>query len=146
MPGEEERDRLQRLAYEAQVLQSQGRGVQEQLGALSMTLVQIQAASESLKVLKEKAGDSQCLVPIGAGAFAPASIGNGKVLVDIGAGVIVEKTYDEALSILEARGKEMAKAQEEMQRSAKLVNTRLQALDAEARGLVEKMRGQAAPE
>lgn len=64
------------------------------------------AASESLRILKEK--DSDALVPIGMGTYVPAKISSdAKIILDIGAGVAVEKDIASAVNYLEARIKEI---------------------------------------
>ena len=136
---EGDRERLDRLAYEAQVLQGQGQSVREQLGALAVAVAQLQAAIESLKLLKEK-GKATGFVPVGAGVLAPASIGDGRVLVEVGANVLVERPCEDALADLEARLKETMEAQERTQQGAIRLGQRLRVLDLEARGIVERMR------
>lgn len=137
-----DRDKLQQLAYEAQVIQGQGQGMQEQMAFLGATTEQLTAAIESLKSLGEKKGNAGTgYVPVGAGVFAPARVSCETVLVDVGSGVMVEKPLDEALAFIEARLKEAMGAQEKAQLTAVRAGQRLRAIDMEARGLIEKMRG-----
>ena len=137
-----DRARLQQLAYEAQMLQNQGQGLQEQMGMLGATVAQLNAAIESLKAMKEKAdGKGTGFVPVGAGVFAPAKMECDALMVDVGAGVLVEKPYAEALKFLEERLKEAAGAQEKTQLGAVRAGQRLRAIDMEARALIEEMRG-----
>jgi len=141
MPGiEEDRRRLSQLSYEAQMLQGQGENVQEQLNALAALVAQLQAAIESLKVLKERNGGADGFVPIGAGVLAPAKINNGAVLVEVGANVLIEKPCDEAINNLEARLKETLEAQEKMQHGALNLGRRLREIDLEAREIIGRMR------
>jgi len=141
MPGiEEDRRRLSQLSYEAQMLQGQGENVQEQLNALAALVAQLQAAIESLKVLKERNGGADGFVPIGAGVLAPAKINNGAVLVEVGANVLIEKPCDEAINNLEARLKETLEAQEKMQQGALNLGRRLREIDLEAREIIGRMR------
>ncbi|MDD5318065.1 MAG: prefoldin subunit alpha [Candidatus ainarchaeum sp.] len=141
--SEEGRERLNRLAYEARVLQGQGQELQAQMEALRATAMQAREAIESLKGLEGEAGEGNArdgFVPVGAGVFAPAEIREGNVVVEVGAGVLVEKTRSEAAAILEKRLKDVADAQARMQAGATRLNARMHEIDSEARGLVSGMR------
>ena len=65
------------------------------------------AAIESIKSLSQKP-ESETLVPIGMGAYLPTKISsNSKIILNIGAGVAVEKDFPSAINFLEARIKEI---------------------------------------
>ena len=65
------------------------------------------SAIESIKSLN-KESDSETLVPIGMGTYVPTKISsNNKIILNIGAGVAVEKDFDSAINYLEARIKEI---------------------------------------
>jgi len=130
----QDNERLQRLAYEARVLQGQGEGIQAQMEALRASAAQAREAIDALKALDAKGGSG--FVPVGAGVFAPAEVRKGSVVVDVGAGVLVEKTIAEAGAILEARLKEIADAQGKLQAGAAKLGARMREIDTEARGLI----------
>ncbi len=65
------------------------------------------AAIESIKSLGNQS-DSDALVPLGMGAYIPTKISsNNKIVVNIGAGVAVEKDFPAAINYFEARIKEI---------------------------------------
>jgi len=65
------------------------------------------AAIESIKSLSQKP-ESETLVPIGMGTYIPARISsNSKIILNIGAGIAVEKDFPSAINYLEARIKEI---------------------------------------
>lgn len=65
------------------------------------------SAIESIKALREKP-DSDTLVPIGMGTYVQTKISsNNKIILNIGAGIAMEKTYDSSINYLEARIKEI---------------------------------------
>jgi len=65
------------------------------------------AAIESIKSLSQKP-ESETLVPIGMGTYLPTKIlSNSKIVLNIGAGVAVEKDFPSAINYLEARIKEI---------------------------------------
>jgi len=134
------REQLSRMAYEAQLLQGQGRALEQQMGALSEGIAQLGVAIESLKSMKA-AGSGNALVPIGGGAMVRAKLENGgKVLLDIGAGVVAEKDIGEAVVILEKRLSETEKARGGAEREIATLSRRLQAIDHDARALMHKLK------
>lgn len=76
-------------------------------GTFMNVLREATAAIESIKSLNQKS-DSETLVPIGMGTYIPTKISsNNKIILNIGAGVAVEKDFDSAINYLEARIKEI---------------------------------------
>ncbi len=58
----------------------------------------------TLENLKKEKGEQNSLVPLGSGVFTNAKISNlNKLLIEIGSGVIVEKTVDETIEIITIR-------------------------------------------
>jgi prefoldin alpha subunit len=65
------------------------------------------SAIESIKSLSQKP-ESETLVPLGMGTYIPTRISsNSKIILNIGAGVAVEKDFPSAINYLEARIKEI---------------------------------------
>ena len=65
------------------------------------------AAIDAIKSLSQKP-ESDTLIPIGMGTFIPTKISSDKkIVMNIGAGVAVEKDFPSAISYLEARIKEI---------------------------------------
>jgi prefoldin alpha subunit len=73
-------------------------------------------ADSAIKSIQEiKANpDSESLVPVGMGTFIKTkTIPNEKIVVNVGAGVAIEKDHDSALSYLESKIKELEVALQE---------------------------------
>jgi prefoldin alpha subunit len=65
------------------------------------------ASIESIKSLNQKP-ESETLVPIGMGTYVQTKIlSNTKIVMNIGAGIAVEKDFASAINYLEARIKEV---------------------------------------
>ena len=65
------------------------------------------SAIESIKALREKP-DSDNLVPIGMGTYVQTKISSSnKIILNVGSGIAMEKTYDSSINYLEARIKEI---------------------------------------
>ena len=71
------------------------------------------SAVKSIQELKSNP-DSETLVPVGMGTFIKTkSIPNEKVVLNMGAGVAIEKDHDSALNFLESKIKELEVALQE---------------------------------
>lgn len=97
------------------------RGVQARIQDGTRQLESLQAFSSELTValntvnnLKD-ARSGESLFPLGSGVFVRASVSDAKVLVEIGAGVVAEKTPEEASAILKARFNEVINAANQIQ-------------------------------
>ena len=95
---------MQEKAMQIRYMESQANLIQQQMLSAEELLISITTAINTVK--ESKNAKDQILVPFGAGIFAFSSgINSEKFLVDIGAGIVIEKTADEAIEILETRKK-----------------------------------------
>ena len=100
-------EQAQQLLYEMQMLEGHLTELQRRESSLVSVLREASAAIESIKSIKgEKPVNS--LVPLGLGAFAKTEISTKeKLVVNIGAGIAVEKEHDSAINYVESRIKEI---------------------------------------
>lgn len=103
----DDQQRLQEMLSQLEVYRSQSEVYQQQIDAIQASLNEITVFQSTLDDIKSK--DSvETLVPIGAGSFINAEIKNeDKVLMSLGAGVAVNKTYDEAKELAERQKKSL---------------------------------------
>ena len=114
-----------------QMLETYFSDLSQREGTFVGVLREATAAIESIKSLSQKS-ESDTLVPIGMGTYVPTKIlPNNKIILNIGAGVAVEKDFPSAINYLEARIKEVEIA---------LQDTAAKKQDAAAR--LEQGRGQ----
>ena len=100
-------EQAQQLMYQMQMLESYLNDLAHRESTLMTVLREAVSAIESIKALKENP-DSNTLVPLGMGTFAKSQISsNDKIVLNIGAGVAVEKEPDAAINFLESRIKEV---------------------------------------
>ena len=100
-------EQAQQLLYQLQMLEGYVGDLAHRENTLVTVLQEAISATESLKELKTKP-DASSLVPVGLGTFVKSKISsNDKVVLNIGAGVAVEKDTDSAINYLEARIKEI---------------------------------------
>ena len=99
------------IEYYKQQLES----IDMQLQYLQSTLAEYQRAKITVEQLHNADDKSPLLIPVGAGTFINASLTNASnVLIGIGAGVVVEKTIDEAVIKLDERMKRIQENLEKM--------------------------------
>lgn len=117
-------EQAQQLMQQMQMLETYFTDLSQRETTLLSVLREAISAIESIKSLRQKP-NSDTLVPIGMGTYVQTKISsNDKIVLNIGAGIAVEKTHDSAMNYLEARIKEIevalqdtsAKKQEAMAR------------------------------
>jgi prefoldin alpha subunit len=100
-------ERINSLVMESRLLESTYNELSARQNLLERALLENRAAIESIKGLTDQK-PGEVLVQLGGGTLvrsAPPSVD--KVLVNMGANVVIEKPYSEALAILDARAREV---------------------------------------
>ncbi len=88
----------EQLMQQMQMLETYFSDLSQREGTFLSILREATAAIESIKSLGTKP-DSDTLVPLGMGAYVPTKISsNNKIVVNIGAGVAVEKDFPTAIN------------------------------------------------
>ncbi|DAC72435.1 MAG TPA: prefoldin subunit alpha [Thermoplasmata archaeon] len=99
------------IEYYKQQLES----IDMQLQYLQSTLADYQRAKMTVEELHGASENSDLLIPVGGGTFVNASLkSSSNVLIGVGAGVVIEKTIDEAVLKLEERMKRIQENLEKM--------------------------------
>jgi prefoldin alpha subunit len=100
-------EQAQQLMQQMQMLETYFTDLSQREGTLLSVLREAVSEIESIKSLREKP-NSDTLVPIGMGTYIQTKISsNNKIVLNIGAGIAIEKTYDSTINYLEARIKEI---------------------------------------
>ena len=100
-------EQAQQLMQQMQMLETYFSDLSQREGTFLNVLREATAAIDSIKSLGQKP-ESETLVPIGMGTYLPTKIlPNNKIILNIGAGVAVEKDFPSAINYLEARIKEI---------------------------------------
>ena len=117
-------EQAQQMLYQLQMLESYVADLTQREQTLMGIMREASASIESIKSLHEKP-QSSTMVPIGMGTYVKTEFSSeNKVVLNIGAGIAIEKDKDSAINYLEARLKEIevaiqdtsAKRQEATQR------------------------------
>lgn len=97
---EVERAIQERLIF-LEELRKEAEGIQARIVEVQMLKDELDRTIESLEFFEKAEGDVEALLNLGGGVFAYVDVKNSKkMLVDVGAGVVVEKEVKEAIETL----------------------------------------------
>ena len=107
-------EQTQQLLYQMQMLEGYFSELIQKEQAIISVIREASSAVVSLKAIDNKT-DSETLVPLGLGTFVKTKlIPNQKLILNVGAGVAIEKDQNYAINFLESRLKEMQVALQEI--------------------------------
>jgi prefoldin alpha subunit len=108
----------------------------KQAEILQMSLNEHIRALETLRAYSKTGEGKEILIPVGAGTFVRAqSFGAGKALVSIGAGLTMEKPFDEAITALEKEAGEVELEERKLVQNMKNLEKQAQLLTQRAQAL-----------
>lgn len=132
--AEEGQQNIQNLALQHRDLQKRAQTIQQQTNMLQMSIEDCGRAITTIEDLQSFSKNPDTLVPIGAGSFVNANIANdNKVVVEIGAGISVEKDVDGAITTLNKRKEDLQKVLEQMNQNLAQINQRIQSIESMAK-------------
>ena len=119
-------EQAQQLLYQMQMME----GYLSELSQKETTIVSVireaSSAIQSLKTIDTKT-DNETLVPVGLGTFIKTKVmPNEKLILNIGAGIAIEKDNDSAINFLELRLKEMQVALQETSNQKQQISASLE--------------------
>lgn len=111
---EEKKERREKL-LELQMLDQQIKQIEEQMANIEGQVFEVNNLIENLSELKSMKDNQEILVPVANGIFMKANIKDSNNLkVNVGSGVVVEKTLDETKEMLKEQIKSIETYKEEM--------------------------------
>ena len=133
-------EQAQQLMQQMQMLETYFSDLSQREGTFFNVLREATAAIESIKSLSKKP-ESDTLVPIGMGTYVPTKIlPNNKIILNIGAGVAVEKDFPSAINYLEARIKEIEIALKDTAAKKQDASARLEQGKAQMNEMMQAMQ------
>jgi prefoldin alpha subunit len=100
-------EQAQQLLYQMQILESFASSLDQKEAAILSFLREAIASIDSIKGMTQNP-QAESLIPVGLGTYVKANVlGDSKVLIDVGSGIVVEKDHDSAINHLESRIKEL---------------------------------------
>lgn len=132
MAGVSEQD-VRNLAMQHQELQKRAEMVQQQMAAIQMSREDCVRAIIAIDELKDAEDGVETMLPIGSGSYVHAKLNKvDKVVVNVGAGISVEKTLEGAKKTLTVRSEQLGKILEQMNASLTQIGQNLRAVEAKA--------------
>ena len=123
--------KLEEKVWEYKLLESRLNQLLQQKGLMLTKLKEIEITSETLEEI-EKVGEKDILISIGSLTYAPAKlVKSGKVIVEVGAGAVLEKTFAEAKKLLEKRKRILENAVEKLSQEISNVAQAMQLTEEE---------------
>jgi prefoldin alpha subunit len=123
------------IEYYKQQLES----IDLQLQYLRSTLAEYQRAKMTIEQLHAVDENAELLIPVGAGTFMNGSLKNASnVLIGVGAGIVMEKTVDDAVIKLEERIKRIQENLEKMLSLGQKIQSDAEQLSVTTQQMMEK--------
>ena len=121
----------------------------QQMSQLEMQAQYIQAAimdynkaKLTLEKLSELDAETDMKIPIGGGIFIDATAKKeAKPLVDVGSGIVIEKTYEDAIKKIDERIEEIEKSQVKLEEMIQQIQAEAAEADAKAQKLMGEQQG-----
>lgn len=130
-------EQAQQLLYQMQMLESYTTSMDQKEEAIMTFLREAVSSVESIRGINQKQ-EFESLIPVGLGTYVKANVsGTSKVLLDVGAGIMVEKEHDSAINYLESRIKELQVALNETASQKHQILMRLEQLKQEMNRLIQ---------
>jgi prefoldin alpha subunit len=137
-------EELRKLTVELRFYEQTADALQSRLNMISAVITDLTVAGVTLNTLETEKEGSELLVPVGGNSYVKARLDNpNSLIVGMGAGVSVEKTFAESKEILKKRQEELEKTRTSMQQQFVQVVDKTKELRDSIESLVEKMRGEA---
>ena len=119
-------EQAQQLMYQMQMLEGYFSELSQKEASIVSIIREAASAIQSLKTIDNKA-DTETLVPLGLGTFVKTkTVSNEKLILNIGAGIAIEKDKDSAINFLELRLKEMQVALQETTNQKQQISANLE--------------------
>ena len=119
-------EQAQQLLYQMQMMEGYLSELTQKEGTIMSIIREASSAIQSLKTIDTKT-NNETLVPVGLGTFIKTkTVPNEKLILNIGAGIAVEKDKDSAINFLELRLKEMQVALQETSNQKQQISASLE--------------------
>jgi prefoldin alpha subunit len=130
---------LEKIVQELQLIRARGEAVQERMEAATADLMQLQTTIIALNSLGSVKVGTEALIPMGSGVFIRGSLKDLKgALVDLGAGVMSDKTVVETAEGLKEKKAQLEIVRNGFERELKDLSEKNAFLSVKAQKLMQK--------
>jgi len=132
-----EEKELQEKILVFRLLESRFENMVKQRDVLASKIVELQTTLNTIDEMKT--GDD-VLFSLGSSAYAKGKLSDkNKIIVEVGAGVVLEKGLDEAKQILSSRANEIQRVLMKIQREITEISSELERLEPEIQQIADEM-------
>ncbi|PKP51938.1 MAG: prefoldin subunit alpha [Candidatus Altiarchaeales archaeon HGW-Altiarchaeales-3] len=136
-------EELQKIMYQAEVYKQQIDAINNQIMMVDGTIKSMESTIEALTSLKTTDAGCEIMLPLGSNAYARAKLSdNEKVVVGVGAGIMLEKTIPDAIKLFDKNIENLHSALAEMQKKSAEIEQRLIRLNDIGEQRVKEMQEQ----
>lgn len=130
---------LNRIIRELQLLQAQANELQERIQMSGKDLIELEMTIRSMNEIKGVNPGKETFMPLGSGVWLRGTIAdNTKVLTDVGAGIVTERTIEEAVELTSDKKKQLKIIKEKYESDLSNIAKRAGFLQGKAQKLAEK--------
>lgn len=134
---------FRRLLTELRLLEGTAEALQNRINLINAAATELAFATATIDGLAEEKKGSPLLVPIGGGSFVKAEVATTETLVvGMGAGVSVDKSREDAKTIVEKRVAELEKSMAALQDQLGQVLERIRLTRQQLEDVSQKLSGQ----
>ena len=131
-------EQAQQLAYQMQMLENLFAELTQKENSIINIIREANTAMDTIKGVSTNS-QSDSLVPLGLGAFMKTKVNSDeKIIMNIGSGVAIEKTHDEAVNYLESRLKELEIALQDTNQQSQQIAANLEQGKQQMQTLMQK--------
>lgn len=136
----DKKDEAQQKMMQFQMLEQSFQEIKQRQQAVVQKMEEISVTRASIEELKkEKEGDA--LIPVGSNNFISGGIKDSKnIFVGIGGGVVVKKTREEAMEIIDRQIEDIRNAMDELVGQERKTMMELQRLEPEIQELIKSVK------
>lgn len=117
---------------EYKILFQQLQKLQQQIGAVEQHLGELSKIQESVEEISKIKKDSETFIPLGSGLFLKGKIiDNEKILMNVGAGICMEKSVKEAVETVQKQTKEIENLLSQLENDSETIAAKLESIKQE---------------
>lgn len=136
------REDVSRVVTEWQYLQSLAEVLKQRIDLALAAINEMEGTIQAIDELSKVVGETEVLFMLGANAYAKGRIvDTKKILVNVGANILVEKSLEDAKKFFESRIDTLRRVVAETQQQLASVTARISKLEPELRKIAESQAG-----
>ncbi len=141
--AEKEQEVQQKLVL-YQMLGQRLEQINEQARVLEQRMLELETTRQALEDMKGLKQGNEVLIPLGSGCYTHGkTMDSGRLLCDLGAGIMINKSPQEAKTVLDGKKTEIERLSETLQGEAKSAVEKMNELGPELQEFMQKSQGRA---